>query len=120
MPINNLRHRYCRKGKSVCERWRDSFENFIDDMGERPDGCSLDRIKSDENYNPDNCRWSNKFTQAQNRRTVIWIEHEGQRLCASEWSRVTGIPRQTILQRHRKGWLPSQVLKRSCSERITI
>lgn len=58
---------YGAKGVVVCERWRDSFENFLADMGERPSPKhSLDRIDSNGNYEPSNCRWATDYVQSRN------------------------------------------------------
>ena len=63
-------HNYGGRGITVCERWK-IFENFYKDMGDPPDGLTIDRINVNGNYELGNCRWATKFEQEQNKRKKI-------------------------------------------------
>lgn len=81
-------HYYGGRGITVCDRWRESFQNFLDDMGFRPsDKHSLDRINNSGNYEPNNCRWTTQKEQMANTRRSVWIEYDGRKMIMSDWAR---------------------------------
>lgn len=103
------KERYTDRGITVCERWN-SFDNFLADMGERPQGLTLDRINSSGNYEPTNCRWATKHQQAANRGNSVFITFKGRTLCAAEWARETGLCAATIQLRVKKNLTAEKIL----------
>lgn len=94
---------YGGRGITVCDRWLDSPANFIEDMGPRPDGYSIDRIDVNGNYEPDNCEWASDEQQIRNRRITVYLTYEGETLTMAEWSEKTGIPYGRLQARRAAG-----------------
>lgn len=76
---------YGGRGIQFCERWND-FENFYEDMGEKPDGMQLDRIKVNGNYEPGNCRWATPKEQANNKRNSRRYSYQGKTQPLAAWA----------------------------------
>ncbi len=109
---------YGGRGIAVCDRWRDSFVAFIDDMGPPPSrDHSIDRIDNSKGYEPSNCRWATKAEQNRNTRRIRWLEHDGERLCVAEWARRTGMGWKTIERRLTSGWSVADALTRPVQPR---
>jgi hypothetical protein len=104
-------HRYGARGITVCDRWLNSFENFFADMGECPEGFSIDRIDNDKNYCPENCRWATQTEQNNNKSNNILLTIYGKTMSLSEWLKVNPYAnRQTVYDRLKKGWTHKQAL----------
>ena len=95
---------YGGRGITICEEWKNSFETFYKDMGNRPKGTSIDRIDNNENYCKENCRWSLPKVQARNKRNNIMITYKGNTLCSTDWASKLRLKRQTLEGRLRKNW----------------
>ena len=95
---------YGGRGITICDRW-EKFENFLEDMGNKPDGLSLDRINNDGNYCKDNCKWSTDKEQCRNRRNNVYLMIDGITQTMAEWEKCEGaFCRNTIYYRFTKGW----------------
>lgn len=100
------RKRYCSyggRGIRICERWM-KFENFLEDMGERPKGLTLDRIDNNGDYCKENCRWATYKEQANNTRNNRIICFKGEKKNISQWGEHIGIRPCTLHARLKAGW----------------
>lgn len=96
---------YGGRGIKVCDRWLNSFETFLEDMGECPTGHSLDRIDNSRGYEPGNCRWADAKLQGRNRRSSRILTINGVSCCLSEWAENPEAANyNTILKRLARGW----------------
>ena len=87
---------------SICSRW-DTFENFYADMGDRPDGYTIERTNNLGNYEPSNCVWADDFTQAANRSGNVNVTIDGETHIVAEWCRKYNVSRFTVNSRIRSG-----------------
>ncbi len=98
-PANADFQRYGGRGIQVCNRWRMSFRVFLEDMGIRPSGLTIDRIDNNGNYEPGNCRWATPLEQQQNTRAARSILFDGRSKTLRDWARETGISASTLRRR---------------------
>jgi hypothetical protein len=110
-PNDTSYHNYGGRGITVCARWRESFANFLADMGPRPSPKhSLDRINNDGPYSPENCRWATKSEQDANKRSAVLLTYMGSTKIPGEWARLTGIKISTLSARLKLGWTVEDAL----------
>jgi hypothetical protein len=100
----------------VCKRWdnvENGFPNFLEDMGERPEGYSLDRIDNDGDYTPENCKWATRTEQQNNRRSNRLITINGRTRTFTQWVREQGCTtvRQAGHRFYDKGWSIERTLQ---------
>jgi len=96
--------RYGGRGITVCERWND-FSNFYADMGSKPEGMELDRINNNGPYSPENCRWTTRKQNTNNRSNNLNFTVGGVTKTLAQWCEETGIGPDTVMTRiNRHGW----------------
>jgi hypothetical protein len=114
---------YGGRGIRMCRRWREDFAAFYADMGPRPSPKhSVDRVDNARGYDCGvcedcrargsafNCRWATPAEQSRNRRTNRLLTIDGKTMCVADWSRVSGVSRQTIDHRLAFGWPPERAV----------
>lgn len=94
---------YIRRGITVVRRW-ERFENFLADMGERPEGTTLERVDNEGPYAPWNCRWADAFVQLNNRSNSWFETFDGRTQTVAQWAREYGIPATRLYDRLGRGW----------------
>lgn len=102
---------YGGRGIGMCQSWQDDFTNFLNDMGPRPPGTSIDRINNDLGYFKENCRWATQIQQANNKRNNIRIEFNGETKTRSEWARHLGFNYPMLQGRLKNGWSVERAFK---------
>jgi hypothetical protein len=95
--------KYGAKGIKVCDRWRESFAYFIEDMGPRPPGTSIDRIDGTKGYYKENCRWATPLQQANNLCTTRFFTVNGETETITGFAKKWGCSRDAIKLRLRRG-----------------
>ena len=104
-PNNKQYSNYGGRGITVCDRWKNSFQNFLADMGSRLTAKhSLDRINNDGDYCPDNCKWSTNAEQQNNQRNNHLITIDDVTLTIAQWAKKMGFGKKVIGDRLKLGW----------------
>jgi Fic family protein len=100
---NKAFKRYGGRGIIVCDRWLESFANFLEDMGRKPTPKhSIDRIDNDGNYEPSNCRWATQDEQTNNTSRNVFFSYQGETKSLKEWSKLTSTEYSTLRIRIKK------------------
>ena len=112
-PKSTQYYLYGARGITICQRWLDSFENFLEDMGSKPDkSYTIDRIDVNGNYEPSNCKWSTKIEQGNNRRDNRWIIYKGKQYTISNFARLFDVKVGNVFADLRRGLTEEQIISK--------
>jgi hypothetical protein len=101
---------YGGRGILVCDRWRYDYDAFVADMGKKPaNGMSIDRIDGNEDYTPENCRWSTRREQMRNRRNAHLISYRGITKSVAEWAESLGVSWGAVKQWAKRGTVEKNI-----------
>ena len=107
---------YSSKGITVCDRWFD-FNNFLADMGERPEGSQIDRMDNSLGYSKDNCRWVTPKINSNNKDNCVYLTIKDKTQTVTQWSEELGLSRDVVYQRLAKGWTSEEALELTARNR---
>lgn len=106
-------YNYGGRGITVCEKWQNNFKAFVEDMGERPQGFSLERLDNNKGYSPENCKWASRQEQQRNQRRSIKVVIEGKEYLAIDLSAKHNVKVDTIVRRAALGYSFNAVIANS-------
>lgn len=111
---------YGAAGITIDSRWL-KFENFYEDMGDRPEGTTLDREDNSKGYSKDNCRWATKAEQMSNRSNSLRYEYRGRMLSRTELAKLAGISVTTMQQRlYKLHWTVEEAVNTPTNSRASV
>lgn len=102
-PNNPQYKDYGGRGITFCPEWA-VFKQFLNDMGPKPEGLTLERVDNEKGYSPTNCEWRPMLENCNNRRTSKLVEFNGVVKSLADWARVAGITRGTMTFLMKQGW----------------
>lgn len=113
-------HYYGGRGITICKRWLTSFDNFLEDMGVRPEGMTLERKENSKGYTKSNCVWASRVVQSSNTRTTKLITWMGITACISEWERALGWKAGVLKARLRLGYTTEQAFTKPVKPGLSL
>jgi hypothetical protein len=116
-PNNPSWDNYGGRGIRVCERWLNSYPSFLYDMGEAPEGTSLERNDVNKDYGPDNCCWDTPKAQARNRRDTPFVTYKGKVMSLSAAAEAAGCVYVTVYARYIRGWPEDRLFEKATHRR---
>ena len=98
-PNNPCYHHYGGRGIVVCDSWRNDFWTFLKDMGEKPDGLTIERIDNNKGYSSENCKWASRAEQSKNTRNTVYVMYMGEKHKLIELAEKLGLNYITLYNR---------------------
>lgn len=103
-PRSEKYHRYGGRGITICDSWVNDFSQFLADMGDPPEGASIDRIDNDLGYTKSNCKWSTPAEQSRNRSNNTPVTINGETMILVEWCEKLDLKYGSVINRITAGW----------------